>query len=80
MCLPYGVNSTLWQIKAMPGTSFKKKSLRQCIRAQDCEFKEKDNMIRDRIVFECSSTRVREKLINEGAKLTIDKAVSGPKL
>ena len=21
MCLPYGVNSTLWQIKAMPGTS-----------------------------------------------------------
>ena len=22
MCLPYGVNSTLWQIKAMPGTSF----------------------------------------------------------
>ena len=45
------------------------------IRAQDCEFKEKDNMIRDRIVFGCSSPRVREKLINEGDKLTMDKAI-----
>ena len=45
------------------------------IRPQKCEFKEKDNMIRDRIVFGCSSPRVREKLINEGNKLTMDKAI-----
>ena len=45
------------------------------IRPQKGEFKEKDNMIRDRIVFGCSSTRMREKLINEGNKLTMDKAM-----
>ena len=32
-------------------------------------------MIRDRIVFGTSSERVREKLINEGDKLTLEKAV-----
>ncbi|XP_060557421.1 uncharacterized protein K02A2.6-like [Ruditapes philippinarum] len=32
-------------------------------------------MIRDRIVFGTNSSKVREKLINEGAELTLDKAV-----
>ena len=30
MCLPYGANNTLWQIKAMPGTSLKKKKIEAC--------------------------------------------------
>ena len=51
------------------------------IRARDCNFRVNDttditdDMIRDRIVFGCSSAKVREKLINEGDKLTMDKAV-----
>ena len=32
-------------------------------------------MIRDRIVFGCSSEKCREKLINEGDKLTMDKEI-----
>ena len=45
------------------------------LRAQDCNYAERDNMIRDRIVFGCSSEKCREKLINEGEKLTMDKAI-----
>ena len=44
-------------------------------KAQDCSFKENDNMICDRIVFGCSSEKCRENLINEGDKLTMDKAI-----
>ena len=44
-------------------------------KAQDCSFKENDYMIRDRIVFGCSCEKCREKLINEGDKLTMDKAI-----
>ena len=32
-------------------------------------------MIRDRIVFGCSNAKVRAKLIDEGEKLTMDKAI-----
>ena len=42
---------------------------------KDCEYTNADEMIRDRIVFGTSSERVREKLINEGDKLTLEKAV-----
>ena len=51
------------------------------IRARDCNFRMNENtditedMIRDRIVFRCSEPKVREKLINEGDKLTMDKAI-----
>ena len=45
------------------------------LRAKDCSFAEEDNMIRDRIVFGCSNAKVRAKLIDEGDKLTMDKAV-----
>ena len=44
-------------------------------KAQDCSFKENDNMIGDLIGFGCSSEMCREKLINEGDKLTVDKAI-----
>ena len=45
------------------------------ILAQDCDFKDPEEMIRDRIVFGTNSLKVREKLISKGAKLTLDKAV-----
>ena len=35
----------------------------------------KEEMIRDRVVFGKSSQRVRENLITEGEKLTLDKAI-----
>lgn len=43
--------------------------------ANDCDFPDRDGMLRDRIVFGTSSSKVREKLINEGGKLTLDKAL-----
>ena len=43
--------------------------------AKDCNFAETDGMIRDRVVFDTSSSKIREKLINEGEKLTLDKAI-----
>ena len=43
--------------------------------AQDCEFHDKNEMVRDRIVFGTNSSKVREKMILEGAKLTLDKAI-----
>ena len=42
---------------------------------RDCSFKEPDKMIRDRIVFATNSRKIREKLINEGKELTLDKAI-----
>jgi hypothetical protein len=44
-------------------------------KARDCNFTDADDMIRDRIVFGCSSPKVREKLINVGEKLTLDRAI-----
>ena len=43
--------------------------------ARDCAFKEQDKIIRDRIVFGTNSHKIREKLINQGKDLTLDKAV-----
>ena len=41
----------------------------------DCDFKDPEEMIRDRIVLGTNSLKVREKLISKGAKLTFDKAI-----
>ncbi|XP_068728069.1 uncharacterized protein [Montipora capricornis] len=43
--------------------------------ARDCAFKEPDEMMRDRIVFGTNSHKIREKLINQGKDLTLDKVV-----
>ena len=45
--------------------------------ARDCQFSEheKDNLVRDRIVFGTNSARVREKLINIGKDLKLEKAI-----
>lgn len=42
------------------------------LHVKDCNYKDPDEMVRDRIVFGTSSTNVREKLINEGEKLTLE--------
>ncbi|MET0104994.1 MAG: RNase H-like domain-containing protein [Sedimenticola sp.] len=44
-------------------------------KAIDCNFAERDNMIRDRIVAGCTSEKCREKLINQADTLTMDKAI-----
>lgn len=48
-----------------------------CLRllARDCNSPNLDEMIRDRIVFGTNSAKIREKLINVGEILTMDKAV-----
>ncbi|XP_053403234.1 uncharacterized protein K02A2.6-like [Mercenaria mercenaria] len=46
------------------------------ISARECQFHNNDEMIRDRIVFGTNSAKAREKLINEGEKLTLDKTIS----
>ena len=46
------------------------------LRARDCRYADKeDEMIRDRFVFGTSSSQIREKLINAGEKLTLDKVI-----
>ena len=43
---------------------------------KDCSYANLEEMIRDRIVFGISYAKVREKLINEGEKLTLDRAIT----
>ena len=43
--------------------------------ARDCKFSDEEDMIRDRLVFGVRAQKVRERLINEGEKLTMDKAI-----
>lgn len=43
--------------------------------AIDCSFKDANEIIRDRILFGMTSGKTREKLINEGEKLALDKAI-----
>lgn len=43
---------------------------------KDCNYTNADEMIRDRIVFGTNSAKVREKLIQEGQTLTLEKAIS----
>ena len=42
---------------------------------RECSCKEPDEVIRDRIVFGTNSRKIREKLINEGKDLPLDKAI-----
>lgn len=43
--------------------------------ARQCRYTDQDEMIRDRIVFGCKSTRVREDLIKQGSELTLQQAI-----
>jgi len=42
---------------------------------KDCGYSQPEEMVRDRIVFGCRSTKLREKHIGEGSGLCLDKAV-----
>ena len=42
---------------------------------KDCGYHDPDEMVRDRIAFGVTSSRIREKLLNEGSDLTLDKAI-----
>jgi len=45
------------------------------ISANDCKFTNQEEMIRDRVVMGVTSSKIREKMLNEGEKLTLDKAI-----
>ena len=45
------------------------------LQVKDCNYKDPEEMVRDRLVFGTSSSKVRERLINEGEKLTLEKAI-----
>lgn len=45
------------------------------LHVMDCNYNDPEEMMRDRIVFWASSLKVRERLINEGEKLTLQKAI-----
>jgi len=45
------------------------------LQVKDCNYKDPEEMVRDRIVFGTSSSKVRERLINEGENLTLEKAI-----
>ena len=57
------------------GTSVKNFIISLRMLSVDCQYTNANEMIRDRIVFGTASEKVREKLINEGEKLTLDKAI-----
>ena len=45
------------------------------IEVKGCGYKDPDEVVRDRVVIGCYSQKVREKFIQEGSKLTLEKAV-----
>ena len=45
------------------------------ILVKDCEFKEEDRMVRDAIVLRSYYPQVQEKFLDEGDKLTLEKAI-----
>ena len=42
---------------------------------KDCGYGDPDEMVQDRVVIGCHSTKTREKLIQEGSDLTLEKAI-----
>jgi hypothetical protein len=42
---------------------------------KDCDYQQKDEMLRDQIVFTVRSPKIGEKLIDEGSDLTLEKAI-----
>ena len=42
---------------------------------KDCGYGDPDEMVRDRVVIGCHATKTREKLIQEGSDLTLEKAI-----
>ncbi|XP_048582323.1 uncharacterized protein LOC116604046 [Nematostella vectensis] len=45
------------------------------LQVKDCGYTEQDEHVRDRIVIGCTSSKLRENLIQEGLDLTLEKAI-----
>jgi len=47
----------------------------QQLLVKDCGYQNSDEMVRDRIIFATISPHIREKLLSQGAELTLEKAI-----
>lgn len=58
-----------------PSESFEQFVTALKLLVKDCDYANNDEMVRDRIVFGIHSAKVREKLLNVGSELTLDRAI-----
>ena len=66
-----------WEYKQQEGETIDQFITELKTRAKSCEFGDQhDSMIRDRIVFGVSDTRLKERLLRESSDLTLEKAAS----
>ena len=66
-----------WECKQQEGESIDQFITELKTRAKSCEFgAQQDSLIRDRIVFGVSDTRLKERLLRESSDLTLEKAAS----
>ena len=66
-----------WEYKQQDGETIDQFITELKTRAKSCEFGEQhDSMIRDRIVFGVSDTRLKERLLRESSDLTLEKGAS----
>ena len=57
------------------GESFEQFLTELKLLVKDCGYADPDEMVRDRVVIGCYSSKAREKLIHEGSDLTLEKAI-----
>ena len=67
----------LWEYKQQDGETIDQFITELKTRAKSCEFGDQhDSMVRDRILFGVSDTRLKERLLHESSDLTLEKAAS----
>ena len=69
------VKSKFHQKVQQEGESFEQFLTDLKLLVKDCGYGDPDEMVRDRVVIGCHSTKTREKLIQEGSDLTLEKAI-----
>ena len=57
------------------GESFEQFLTELKLLVKDCGYADPDEMVRDRVVIGCYSSKAREKLIHEGSDLKLEKAI-----
>ena len=57
------------------GESFEQFLTELKLLVKDCGYADPDEMVRDRVVIGCYSSKAREKLIHEGSDLILEKAI-----
>ena len=66
-----------WECKQKEGETINQFITELKTRAKSCEFGEQtESMIRDRLVFGVSDTRIKERLLRESSELTLERAAS----